>query len=82
MAETHVEAPPARARRDHRVWAALVLALVLAAAAGLFAYGVGASEPLWVVAVLAALSLVGLLALFGSLLGLVHVGRLPRQRAF
>jgi two-component system, cell cycle sensor histidine kinase and response regulator CckA len=82
MAHTHTEAPPAQARRDHRVWLALLLALVLAAAAGLFAYGIGTSEPLWVVAVLGALSFVGLLTLFGALVGFVHVGRLPGQRAF
>jgi two-component system, cell cycle sensor histidine kinase and response regulator CckA len=82
MAQTHTEAPPAPARRDWRVWVALLLALVLAAAAGLFARGIGAAEPLWVVGVLGALSFVGLLTLFGALVGLVHVGRLPGQRAF
>jgi two-component system, cell cycle sensor histidine kinase and response regulator CckA len=82
MVDTHTEAAPARPRRDHRIWVALVLALVLAAAAGLFAYGIGTSEPLWVVIVLAALSFVGLGTLFAALLGFVHVGRLPSQRAF
>jgi hypothetical protein len=58
----HTRTPKPRQlpRRDHRIWVALVLALVLAAAAGLFAYGIGTSEPLWVVMVLAALSFVGL----------------------
>jgi two-component system, cell cycle sensor histidine kinase and response regulator CckA len=82
MAHTYTAAPPAQQRRDHRIWVALVLALVLAAAAGVFAYGIGTSEPLWVVGVLAALSFVGLATLFGGLLGFVHVGRLPGQRAF
>jgi two-component system cell cycle sensor histidine kinase/response regulator CckA len=82
MAHIHTEASPAHPRRDHRTWVALLLALVLAAAAGLFAFGIGTSEPLWVIAVLAALSFVGLLTLFAGLLGFVHVGRLPSQRAF
>jgi two-component system, cell cycle sensor histidine kinase and response regulator CckA len=82
MAHTHTEASPAPARRDWRVWVALLLALVLAAAAGLFARGIGTAEPLWVLGVLGALSFVGLLTLFGALIGMVHVGRLPGQRAF
>jgi two-component system, cell cycle sensor histidine kinase and response regulator CckA len=82
MAHTHTEAPPAASRRDYRIWVALALGLALAAAAGLFAYGIGTSEPLWVVVVLAALSFVGLATLFAALLGFVHVGRLPAQRAF
>jgi two-component system, cell cycle sensor histidine kinase and response regulator CckA len=82
MAHTRTEASPAPARRDWRVWVALLLALVLAAAAGLFAHGIGTREPLWVVGVLGALSFVGLLTLFGALTGVVHVGRLPGQRAF
>ena len=82
MAHTRTEAPPAASRRDFRIWVALALGLALAAAAGLFAYGIGTSEPLWVVVVLAALSFVGLATLFAALLGFVHVGRLPSQRAF
>jgi two-component system, cell cycle sensor histidine kinase and response regulator CckA len=82
MAHTHTDAPPAAPKRDLRMWVALALALVLAAAAGLFAYGIGASEPAWVVLVLAGLSFIGLGTLFAALVGFVHVGRLPSQRAF
>ncbi|MFW6077056.1 MAG: cell cycle histidine kinase CckA, partial [Hyphomicrobiales bacterium] len=86
MAHSHTEAPPARSRRDSRVWwtqvLALLLALALAMVAGLFAYGIRAAEPFWGVVLLGVLSFVGLLALFGALLGFVHVGRLPGQRAF
>ena len=82
MAHTQTGAPPVHTRRDHRLWGALALALVLAVAAGLFAYGIGTREPRWVVVVMAALSLVGLVTLFAAMLGFVHVGRLPSQPAF
>jgi two-component system, cell cycle sensor histidine kinase and response regulator CckA len=66
MAHTHTEAPPAQAQARPSRLGGAAAGLALAAAAGLFAYGIGTSEPLWVVAVLGALSFVGLLTLFAA----------------
>lgn len=82
MAETRSEATPTGGAGGHRIWMGLAIAAILAAAAGLFAYGLGAAQPLWVAVVLAGLGFAGLMALLAALLGYLGLGRLSGQRVF
>ena len=60
---------------------AIILALLLALAAGGMAYGARDIAAMWLLIGLAALALVGLFVLIGSLAGLVHFGRRTQATA-
>ena len=60
----------------------LLLAITLAIVVYFAVQTTGAMVPHFVAAVLALMSLTGLLAVFGALAGFVHFGRAPRQKEF
>ena len=61
---------------------ALVLAVLLAGAAGLIAYRFEGEAPMWLLGGAAVFSFCGLLALIGWIGGVVHFGRKSRQIVF
>ncbi len=65
-----------------RPFVGFVIALLLAAASAAAAYAFRGDTPLWMVALAALGSFMGLLFLVGVAAGFVHIGSLPRQRAF
>ncbi len=69
-------------QRHGRPALAIVLAVLLAATVGGLTYQLGDKLPLGALVILAAASLLGLLAAFGAIAGFVHFGRLPKQRTF
>ena len=62
--------------------AAMIIALCAAAAALVLTRWLDAQFSVWVLAGLGMLAGLGLLALLGVVAGLVHIGSMPRQRAF
>ena len=65
-----------------RSFAGILIALLLAVACAAAAYAFRGDTPLWMVALAGFGSFMGLLFLVGIAAGFVHVGSLPRQRAF
>ncbi len=61
---------------------AIILAVLLAAAAGLFVYKYQSEAPPWMLGVAAVLAFCGLFALLGWIGGVVHIGRKSRQITF
>ena len=58
------------------------IAVLLAGASAAAAYAFRGDTPMWAVAVAGVASFMGLVFLVGSAAGVVHIGSLPRQRAF
>ncbi len=81
LAEDQNTQAPAAARRSRVAWPAIFAALALVAA-GTAAWRADTHLAPWLVWTLAAFAAIGLTAMAGSLAGFVHIGRLPRQRAF
>ena len=81
LAEQHHTQGEKSARRSRSPWPAVLAGLALAAAAAA-AWRAETTLAPWLVWILAAAAALGLLALAGMIAGFVHVGRLPRQRAF
>ncbi len=76
------DAPTTTDRGRRRPWVMVALAVVLAAATAYAASRAGTEYAIWIVVGLAAFGFVGLVAIFAALAGLLHFGRLPKQRAF
>ena len=74
--------PAALGRSRTDAWLTLALALLLAVAVSASAWVFRTSAPAWLLVLGAILSLAGLFVPFGMLAGVVHIGRLPRQREF
>ncbi len=81
LAEQHHSQAEGPARRSRSPWPGVLAGLALAAAAAA-AWRAETTLAPWLVWLLAALAALGLLALAGMIAGFVHIGRLPRQRAF
>jgi two-component system, cell cycle sensor histidine kinase and response regulator CckA len=60
----------------------LALALLLAVAVSAAAWLLRTAAPLWLLVPGAVLALLGLFVPFGMMAGVMHIGRLPRQREF
>jgi two-component system cell cycle sensor histidine kinase/response regulator CckA len=63
-------------------WPAVLVGGLSLLTAGLLAWRADAGTAPWLVWILAALGALGVAGLVGGAAGVVHVGRLPRQRAF
>jgi two-component system cell cycle sensor histidine kinase/response regulator CckA len=82
LAEDHHTQAATAMRRGQSSWPAFAVAGLALIAAGVVAWRVDSALAPWLVWLLAGFAGLGLTALAGAIAGFVHVGRLPRQRAF
>ncbi|QPC45094.1 response regulator [Kaustia mangrovi] len=73
---------PLNDRSHGRQWLAILLALLLAVASAGAAYRFHGAAPLWALIALGIVSFLGLMAIFGTMAGLVHFGRASRRQQF
>jgi len=80
--DIQAEGPAGVQKGPRRPWAVVPIAVALSLGTGYAASRAAGTYQLWIVVGLALFAFVGLLAIFAALMGVLHLGRLPKQRAF
>ncbi|MGE0210240.1 MAG: response regulator [Parvibaculaceae bacterium] len=80
--DMQIEGPAGVQKGPRRPWVVLPIAVALSLGTGYAASRATGAYQLWIVVGLGLFAFIGLIAIFAALLGVLHIGRLPKQRAF